>query len=734
LVESHYARLAGYINSREPLHGRLPADVFWSHPHQHLWTAHIQQSGLISLGATAVNAHKGFSGSRGGWSAVAAGAAWSIWLAAAFWLTWPGFLWEIEYFRSPGRLFFRLLIASLVFFPFAIWAYQRLRRVGWWTGEFAIIVSIPVAAAFLYEARAAAVTLAVVGASFVIGRRLRGRLAIPVEGAVEDITISSGLGLGLLHCQLFALGIVGWYTVPAFLTCILLCLLLGRREIHAFWTAFGQLHRAWASTTEWRGWAGALVAVFGTAFVTFSVMVIFAPSLAYDVLRVHLPLVHYYAAQHALRTPEYLSYGYFPQGVETLMTMGYVLAGDAAAQMLPPVYFALAMLMAYRIGRMCGLGQFAALTGTMFAVATPLLHWTGSVAKNDLALAFFLLAALHGYLRWRESSDFRSILAGAFFLAMGAGVKHSVVYAVPPLAVLYAYAAMRQPRPVRALAKLAAIFLVFGTFWLGRTWLLMGNPAYPFSPEAAVSARNATHWWNLAIRSLRLPWDVHFNGRRYFESPLDQPMGIALVLFVPAWALARRKLSHAEGACLFFCALYLAYWAVVQGQPRFAIAPILILQVLTAGRVILSCRAMPSAVRFSLYLASAYALLFGLLGTAILEVNAPQLRYLAGRMDKTEYLREALMPYRAVEFVRGVAAPQDPILSVDACPLLYVPNPSLFNCVWTSDRVREKLDVQLQRRNYRFLILPVIGAGEVPAGWQSAYRDESYLVYARETP
>ena len=230
---------------------------------------------------------------------------------------------------------------------------------------------MPIAAAFLYEPRAAAATLAIVLASFAMGRRLRGWLRIPAEGAVEDLTISTGLGLGMLHCLLFLLGLAGWFTAPAFLACILFGFIVGGSEIFAFWTALSRLHESWGTATELGGWGGTLITLLGAAFIACSVIVMLAPSLAFDVLRVHLPLVHYYAAQHALHTPDYLSYGYFPQGVETLMTMGYVLAGDAAAQMLPPVYFALAMLMAYRIGRMCGLSQFAALTGTMFAAAAP---------------------------------------------------------------------------------------------------------------------------------------------------------------------------------------------------------------------------------------------------------------------------------------------------------------------------------------------------------------------------
>ena len=660
---------------------------------------------------------------------IVAAAAWLAWLAAAVWLTWPGFLRQIQYFHSPGPLYFRFLIAALAVAPAVVWAHHRFRRGGFGRWEFAGIASLAPVALLLYEPRAAMVMLAIELASFAAGRRLRAWLKIPAEGPVEDLAISSGLGLGGLHCLLFLLGLAGWYTAPVFLACILLALIVGGREILAFWTALVRLHRSWGAAPELRGWGGTLIALFGAAFITCSLLVILAPSLAFDVLRVHLPLVHYYAAEHALRTPAYLSYGYFPQGVETLMTMGYALAGDAASQMLPPLYFVLAMLMAYRIGRMCGLSRFAALTGIIFAAATPVVHWTGSVAKNDLALAFFMLAALHGYLRWRESGSFQAVVAGAFFLAIGAGVKHSIVYAIPPIALLYGHAAVRQPRPLRALTKLAAIFFVFGTLWIARTWWFTGNPAYPFSPAVALPANQAAHWWTALIRCLRLPWDVHFHGRGYFESPLDNPMGIALVLFVPLWVLAWRKVNPAEGACLLFCALYLPYWAAVQGQPRFAIAPILILQVLTAGRVIEFCRRGRPVIRFSLYAASAYAAMFGLLGTAIVEINTPQLRYFAHRIDKPEYLREALQPYRAVEFVRGRARPGDAVLSVNACPFVYAPNPSLFDCVWPPDLATDKLNVLLERRNYRFLILHVSHAGEVPGGWQAAYTDESYRVY-----
>lgn len=658
--------------------------------------------------------------------------AWLIWLAAAIWLTWPGFLWEIQYFRGPGPQFLRLLLFLLAASPIAAWVYNRVRRLGFQRWEFAAIAALTVAAALACQPAAGALTLVVLAACFSFGRCLRVRWGICAAAPLDDIVISCGLGLGSLHCVLFLLGVAAWYWAWAFVTCLVVFLLLGRRDLPFLWIHFVQIHRAWGVSATWSGWLGTLAVISAIAFGACSLLVILAPSLAYDVLRIHLPLAHSYAAQHALHVPPYLSYGYFPQGVETLMTLGYALAGDPAAQMLPPVYFMLTLLAAFRIGRLCGLSRPGALAGVLFIAATPVIHWTGSVPKNDLAVAFFTLAALLVYLIGRQSGHFQNVLAGAFFLAMAVGIKFSVVYAIPPLVLLFSFAAAKQPRPWRAFLKLAVILLVFGAIWPARTWLITGNPAYPFTPAVAVSTKNASGWEALAVRCLRLPWEIHFHGRAYFESPLEYPMGIALVLFFPVWVLAWRKLNPAERACLFFCALYVPYWAVVQGEPRFAIAPICILLVLTAGRIFMFCRGRRALVRFSLFAASAYALLFGLLGAAITEINAPQFKYLAHRIDRQEYLRETLAPYSALEFLKSVAHPGDPVLSVAACPLLYAPDPAVFDCVWPAEFAGKDLPTFLQRREDRFLILPMPRTNPLPPGWHQIYSDKSYSVYARD--
>jgi hypothetical protein len=137
------------------------------------------------------------------------------------------------------------------------------------------------------------------------------------------------------------------------------------------------------------------------------------------------------------------------------------------------------------------------------------------------------------------------------------------------------------------------------------------------------------------------------------------------------------------------------------------------------------CRVARPAIRVSILAASGYALLFGLLGAAIVEVNAPQFRYFARRIDKPGYLRQAMLPYRAMEFLRGLAHPGDAVLSVDSCALVYAPDPSAFDCIW------QAMAASFDRRDYRFLILPTARAGLAPAGWRKVYGDESFAVYER---
>ena len=660
---------------------------------------------------------------------------WIIWVVLAGVITWPAFLWEVNYFHSPGPGFFRAVVILLISLPVLLAAWHALRR-RMWKFELVALVGIPVAGCLVYETGAALVLGVTWVACYASGRRLHRFLGISTTGPVEDIAISTLAGLGILSVALFWIGTFGGYYWFVFVALLVGMLLAGWAETPALWNSFRELHRRWASMGNLAHVSGSVWSAFAFALTIAASMFALAPTLTFDVLRFHLPAAQYFAATHALRAPDYLSYANYPQSVETAMTLAFELAGQPGAQLIPALYLAVGLLLLFRLGRLSGLDRFQALTGLLFTASVPAVHWTGASGKNDFAMVAFLLGALLAYLRWMETRIFNWLILGVFFAALAAGVKHIVVFAAPPLVVLYAAAAWRQPDRSKALLKLATPVLACGLVWYARTWMATGQLVYPATAGTAVSTAVKLHksvWQDLILPYLCLPWDLHFHSRGYFESVSDYSMGLLLLLFAPSWLLlARTRLNRAARVCLFFSGAYLVYWAIAMPVIRYGIAALSIVLMLTAGFAIQLCRILPQWVRFVTLAMAVYGLTFASLGIAINELNGPQLRYFAFRIDRTEYLRQALLPYRALEFLKTQIAPGDRTLSVDNCALAYAPNQSGFECLLVDSGTWWEVRKTIFVPHYRFLIMPVAQRDAVPQGWKSIYDDHAFLVYQHE--
>lgn len=641
-----------------------------------------------------------------------AAVAWLVWLGIAVALTARPLLWHIDYFKHPGTGFYPLFLAAIAVAALAAPVYQRLRRSGFWRYEPALLAGLTLAAFMFYEPRATLATAWIFLTCYALGRLLRKKLGFQPGGFAEELGFSAAIGLGAMMCVLFAMGLCDGYRAWVFALLLGAADLLAWREFAGLWMAVRGLHRAWGETKPVGGWQGLVLTGFAACFILCGTMVILAPSLAFDALAVHLPVAQAYAAQHSSQPLPLQGYSYFPQGLEVLMTLGYSLGGQAAAQMLPPVFFPLTLLLAIALGRACGAQRFGALAGIVFAATIPFLHWTGSVAKNDLAVAFFILAALHCYLRWKDSGRFGWIQLGVFFLAMATGVKFTVVFGLASLGPLYLYAVWRQPRRLRAAASLVAVFAVFGLLWQARAFALTGNPSYPLKMSMALSGPNERPHLDLksaALRFVRMPWTLHFEGKRHFESPSPNPLGVFFVLFTPAWLLARRARGNAnQRACILFCGLYLLYWAVLADWPRYAAAPLVLLAVLTAQRLMEFRADSGRFVRASIAAATAYCLLFALPIVMILEINAPQFRLFARRIDKSGYLRETLTTFGSLEYLRTSHIGQDQVLTVDNCSTAYAPDPRRFQYLVSgaAKDVGGKVLARLRQRDFHWLILP----------------------------
>src|SRR5262249_15202315 len=156
----------------------------------------------------------------------------------------------------------------------------------------------------------------------------------------------------------------------------------------------------------------------------------------------------------------------------------------------------------------------------------------------------------------------RWILVAAFLTASAFDVKHTALFGAIPLAALLLFAAWRQPKRASAFTIIVIVVGLFGPYWQVRAYLLTGNPVFPGTTSSAAPAAGiagAASWLPGPIeRYVRVIHDTQFAGDRFFERPLATPLGIAFVMFWPAWLLWRKKdLNPVQTILLLFVGAYL---------------------------------------------------------------------------------------------------------------------------------------------------------------------------------
>ena len=662
------------------------------------------------------------------------------WVVPAVWLCLSPVEWHLHFVQDhhPGLLapFIAVLLAVVVGVPLA---YQMTLRRRLWRLEPLILAGAVAVVCFFYEPAASAVCALLLISSFSLGRFCLTRFGLAPTNSLADLPIFSSVGLATFSWLLYFLGLAGWFRTWVFVMLLAAPCILLAPHTRAFWVTLRESYRRWGQKEELRHPLGSIVVTVLAVLAACGSAVMLAPSIAYDSLLFHLPLARYFAEQGAVKVMPVEPYSYYPQGVEVLMTLGQSLAGQAAAQMIPVIFFVLTLLALAAILRRCGIGPLGTLTGVVVAASVPFLHWTGVNAKNDAAVALYHLTALLLYLQWRDQRNFKRILAGVFLIAAASSVKLTALFGMTALFPLYVHAWWRDGHKVRTLAAVAVVFFVFGAVWQIRTWLLTGNPVYPYNVNdpLVVWALNPDPGDQRSFLNILLlwPWRVLFKGQG-FNSVSPTPVGIALVLLLPLAVVVKGR--RAAWPAWLFLGVYLGHWGLYYPELRYAIAPIALLLALLGARVVELCRAQAVGLRAAGYTTVCCGFLFSLCLIFILEINEPQFQLFSKRADKTGYLRSALLTYPSLEYVRIHARTDDWVFGVANCSRAYAPNPGRFTCVDTppAEEGLRLVEQRLAQEDFRYLILPadpgyapVLAAQSSGIAPVKVYADANFQVY-----
>jgi hypothetical protein len=314
------------------------------------------------------------------------------------------------------------------------------------------------------------------------------------------------------------------------------------------------------------------------------------PQISWDAAVYHLTVPRLYIEQGGFRRIPFNVYSNWPLNTQLLYAMAQMIGDYVLAK---AVHFAFGVATVVAIYRAVerGSAKWVGWVGAALFLANPVVLDEMRAAYVDLAYAcFFFLAFLfvHFALENAETANRQLLLAGVF-AGVVAGIKPTGVLGVVCLVMLYLVVSLRRRSPlVAALGGAMRILVPAGlllTPWLLKSWILTGNPTYPFfysvfgGPEWSAELGKQLREWQLGMgmgRSwldyLLLPWRVVVEGGPGYDHFDGRLLPAWLVLVPLALVVGRRRPLIFRS--LGVAGSYWVFWALSSQQMRFLI-PIL---------------------------------------------------------------------------------------------------------------------------------------------------------------
>jgi hypothetical protein len=313
--------------------------------------------------------------------------------------------------------------------------------------------------------------------------------ACPFPRRADALALALPLGLGLLSLAVLGLGQAGRLDRNGLLA---LFALGGSAAALAIAVPIGGAGR-WASpevTPEPlappRSWLDVAFDLALAAVITGSFLTALGPVTDGDALCYHLQVPREFLAQRSVGFNPDLHETVYPLVTELLYAVALRFRGPVACRL---VQWVLGLVFAANVTALARpvLGRRARWAGTI-ALLTPAVSNGMGAPLNDVALAAFGLASLHGWVRWMEHPSVKSALLAGLLSGLALGVKYPALVWVGLLGLgAIGWPLMARHRPgtgcppgIRQLAGFALAAMLAGGAWYLRAAIHTGNPVYPF--------------------------------------------------------------------------------------------------------------------------------------------------------------------------------------------------------------------------------------------------------------
>jgi hypothetical protein len=391
--------------------------------------------------------------------------------------------------------------------------------------------------------------LLVVGMGAGLGRRILAWLGLSDVPTSDLVWLAPALGLGALAILSLGLGLVGGWRRPHIYGIVLLVALPLTPDL----LVFGRRLSGWRPQLAVSAWGRRYLILT----LALALLLALAPPTSWDGLFYHLTGPSLYIAQGQISPLDInIPHLSFPSLMEMLFGLTMLIRGDIAAKLL---HLAYGLLLAGLIYRLSDRWQGAEAAGwsLLLLAAMPMVAVLAAWAYNDLALAFYQVAALYALLTWQETRGQGWLWAGGILSGLALGLKYTA-FPLPVVGLAYlvwqSRAGERGGSWLRSLSRPLVYALVTGIVaapWYVRNWAFTGNPVYPFLH----GGRN----WD----AFRAAWYAHA-GTGIGWDPLQ-------ILALPVtMTLGIRDVNYYDGrmGSLFLALAPLVVWMVVGALRR----------------------------------------------------------------------------------------------------------------------------------------------------------------------
>ncbi len=339
---------------------------------------------------------------------------------------------------------------------------------------------------------------------------------------VERLLFGTGIGLGLLGLTGFLVGIIGW-THPALLIgfqLILLLFLWWRRCFQVVWGDFRCLGSTWrdgiSTAPLWLK-----IALVSTLLITF-LLTLAPPAEAFDALFYHLVGPERFLNGEGMQ-PSSIPHFWFPALPEGLFLWAQGMEAVRTTQLLHLTWAVLAILLLWNWAE--SVWESKTAQGTLIILLSmPSLYLLASWAYTDFALTFYGLAVIYGVYKAFEGEDTHLKTGWIILAGMGAGMSMAVKYTsflVPVSGVLLIFWWGRKNlgSAIKNISIFSLVALGIAAPWYLRSWIVMGNPFYPFAFGGLYWDSFRATWY--AETGTGIGWQI----KELFMLPLNATLG-----------------------------------------------------------------------------------------------------------------------------------------------------------------------------------------------------------------